>query len=184
MEFQKTIKGQISTKGIGLHSGKLVSVNFKPSMPDTGVNFVRVDLPERPIIKAHISKLVDLTKSPRRTTIGQDDAEVQTIEHFMAALAGLGVDNIIIEINGDEMPGLDGSAADFVDLLLRAGIENQHVPRKEFKVAEPIWIEEDNASLVILPADDFTISYTLSYEHSALHSQYLTLSLSDGIFKT
>src|SRR3990167_796050 len=108
MELQKTIKAQVSAKGVGLHSGKTVSITFKPSVPDTGVNFVRVDLPERPIIKAHISKLVDLTKSPRRTTIGQDDAEVQTIEHFMAALAGLGVDNIIIEINGDEMPGLDG----------------------------------------------------------------------------
>ncbi len=184
MEFQKTIKTQISTKGVGLHSGKSVSITLKPSMPDTGVNFVRVDLPERPIIKAHISKLVDLTKSPRRTTIGQDNAEIQTIEHFMAALAGLCIDNIIVEINGDEMPGLDGSAMDYVDLLLKAGLDQQDTPRNEFKVTEPLWIEEGSASLVILPADDFKISYTLSYKHPLLHSQHVTVSLTDGVFKS
>lgn len=184
MEHQKTIKKQISVRGVGLHSGKTVSVTLKPSTPDTGINFVRVDLAERPIIKAHISRLVDLTKSPRRTTVGQDEAEVQTIEHFMAALAGLSIDNIVVEIDGDEMPGLDGSAADFVELLLKAGLETQDSPRKEFKVTEPIWLEEKDASLVILPADDFKISYTLSYEHTTLHSQHISLSLNDGVFKT
>lgn len=184
MEFQKTIKGNVSVKGVGLHSGKTVTVTFKPSMPDTGVNFVRIDVPERPIIKAHISKLVDLTKRPRRTTVGCDNAEVQTIEHFMAALAGLGVDNIIIEIDGDEMPGLDGSAHEYVDLLLKAGLEVQDAPRKDFKITEPIWIEEDGASLVVLPADDFKISYTLDYKHPKLHSQHIEFILSDGVFKT
>lgn len=184
MELQKTIKAAVSTKGIGLHSGNKVSVTFRPSLPDTGVNFVRIDLPERPILKAHISKLIDLTKSPRRTTIGQDNAEVQTIEHFMAALAGLGIDNILVDIDADEMPGLDGSAAEYVDLLLKAGIQTQDAPRKEFKIAEPIWIEEDGASLVILPADDFKVSYTLDYRHPMLHSQHIELSLSDGIFKS
>lgn len=184
MESQKTIKAPISTKGVGLHSGNKVSVTFRPSLPDTGVNFVRVDLPERPILKAHISKLVDLTKSPRRTTIGQDNAEVQTIEHFMAALAGLGIDNILVDIDADEMPGLDGSAAEYVDLLLKAGIQAQDAQRNEFKIAEPIWIEEDGASLVILPADDFRISYTLDYRHPMLHSQHIELSLNDGIFKS
>lgn len=183
MDFQKTIKGPVSTKGIGLHSGKPVSVTFKPSMPDTGINFMRVDLPERPIIKAHISKLVDLTKSPRRTTVGQDEAEVQTIEHFMASLAGLCIDNIIVEIDGSEMPGLDGSATDFVDLLLKAGLETQDAPRREFSVTEPLWIEEGSASLVILPADNFKISYTLNYEHSGLSSQHISLLLGDGVFK-
>lgn len=183
MEHQKTIKKQISVKGVGLHSGETVSVTLKPSVPDTGINFVRVDLAERPIIKAHISRLVDLTKSPRRTTVGQDEAEVQTIEHFMAALAGLSVDNIIVEIDGDEMPGLDGSAADFVDLLLKAGLETQDSLRREFKVTEPIWLEEKDASLVILPADDFKISYTLSYDHKMLHSQHMSLLLNDGVFK-
>lgn len=186
MDFQKTIKSQISTKGVGLHSGKTVSVTFRPSMPNTGVNFVRTDLPERPIIKAHVSKLVDLTKNPRRTTIGQENAEIQTIEHFMAALAGLAIDNIIVEIDGIEMPGLDGSALDYVELLTKAGIEVQEDSlRQEFKVTEPLWIEEDGTSLVILPADDFKISYTLSYKHPLfLHSQHVTVSLNDGVFKT
>lgn len=185
MKFQKTIKSQVSTKGVGLHSGKAVTVVFKPSMPNTGVNFVRVDLPEKTIVKAHVSKLVDLTKSPRRTTVSQDNAEIQTIEHFMAALSGLGIDNIIVEINGDEMPGLDGSASDYVDLLLKAGIEPQEdSPREEFKVTEPLWIEEGSVSIVVLPADDFKISYTLSYKHPMLHSQHVTLTFSEGIFKT
>jgi len=185
MDFQKTIKTSVTTKGIGLHSGKNVTITLKPSMPETGINFMRVDLPEKPIIKAHISKLVDLTKSPRRTTIGQDNAEIQTIEHFMAALAGLSIDNIIVEINGDEMPGLDGSANGYVDLLLKAGIQIQEdAPRREFKVTEPLWIEEDGATLVVLPADDFKISYTLSYRHEMLHSQHVTITLNDGVFKT
>ncbi len=183
MEFQKTIKSQAGVKGIGLHSGKQVSAVFKPSMPDTGINFVRVDLPNKPIIKAHISKLVDLTKSPRRTTVGQDEAEVQTIEHFMAALAGLGIDNIIVEIDADEMPGLDGSAQDYVNLFVKAGIEAQDAPRRSFKITEPVWIEEFGASLVILPADDFKISYTLSYKHPLLCSQHITISPDEGIFK-
>lgn len=185
MEFQKTIKTQIAAKGVGLHSGKAVSVIFRPSMPNTGVNFIRVDLSGKPIIKAHISKLVELTKSPRRTTISQDNADVQTIEHFMAALSGLGIDNIIVEIDGDEMPGLDGSASDYVDLLSKAGIQPQEgAQRDEFKVTEPLWIEEDSASLVVLPADDFKISYTLSYSHPMLHSQHVTVTLNDGVFKT
>ena len=185
MEFQKTIKSQVTAKGIGLHSGKMASIVLKPSMPDTGVNFVRVDLSEKPIIKAHISKLADLTKSPRRTTVSQDNAEVQTIEHFMAALSGLGIDNIIVEIDSDEMPGLDGSASDYMDLLSKAGVQQQEdSPRHQFKVVEPLWIEEGGASLVVLPADDFKISYTLSYKHSILHSQHVTVALNDGVFKT
>jgi UDP-3-O-[3-hydroxymyristoyl] N-acetylglucosamine deacetylase/3-hydroxyacyl-[acyl-carrier-protein] dehydratase len=184
LEFQKTIKKQVSVKGVGLHSGKAVTATFKPSMPDTGVYFVRVDLAGAPIVKAHISKLIDLTKSPRRTTVGQGEAEIQTIEHFMASLAGLGIDNVIVEIDGDEMPGLDGSAEDYVKLFLNVGLETQDSPRKEFRIAEPIWIEEDGASLVILPADDFKISYTLSYNHSILQSQHISVSLNDGIFTT
>jgi len=185
MDFQRTIKSPISIKGVGLHSGKTVNVTFRPSMPNTGVNFVRVDLADRPIIKAHVSKLVDLTKSPRRTTVGQENVEIQTIEHFMASLSGLSIDNIIVEINGDEMPGLDGSAVDYVDLLIKAGIQVQEdAPRQEFKVTEPLWIEEDGTSLVVLPADDFKISYTLSYKHPLLYSQHVVVSLNDGVFKT
>jgi UDP-3-O-[3-hydroxymyristoyl] N-acetylglucosamine deacetylase/3-hydroxyacyl-[acyl-carrier-protein] dehydratase len=185
MEFQKTIETEVKTKGVGLHSGKSVSVTLKPSLPDAGINFVRVDLPGSPVIKGHVTKLVDLTKSPRRTTVSQGEAEVQTIEHFMAALAGLGIDNITIEIDGDEMLGLDGSAADYVDLLLKAGIDVQEdSSRRSFSITEPVWIEEDSASLVILPADDFRISYTLNYPLPMLHSQHVTLSLNDGVFKS
>lgn len=183
MELQKTIKSPVSIEGVGLHSGKRAAVTFKPSMADTGVNFVRVDLPDKPIIKAHVSKLVDLTKRPRRTTIAQGEAEIQTIEHFMAALAGLGIDNMIVELDADEMPGLDGSAQDYVKLFLKAGIEVQEAPRREFSITEPIWIEEGEASLAVLPAEDFKIFYTLSYDHPMLHSQHLTVSLDEPFFK-
>lgn len=183
MELQKTIAKEIELKGVGLHTGEKVTVRFKPSMPEGGVNFVRVDIPGRPMVRGHISKIVDLARSPRRSSIKEGDVEVQTIEHLMAALSGLGIDNIVVELDGEELPGLDGSASGFVEALKAAGIQEQDLPRKFFQVREPIWIEEDDASLVILPGSEFKVSYALSYDHPQLNSQYISLALNRELFE-
>lgn len=182
MEFQKTIKKETELKGIGLHTGRLTKVRFLPSPVNSGINFVRIDLPGRPIIPAHVSKIIDLAKSPRRTSIGNGEVEVHTIEHLMAALLGLGIDNIIIEIDGSEIPGLDGSALPFLEILEKAGIQEQTTPKKIFQLKEPIWIGNGGANIVVLPSSEFKVSYTLSYNHTYLKAQYLTFDICKETF--
>jgi len=183
MKFQKSIKREVTLEGVGLHTGKKVKVTFKPSMPNSGINFIRVDLPGKPMVRGHISKILDITKNPRRTSIGQHGVEIHTVEHLMATLCALGIDNIIVELNNIELPGLDGSAADFFKTLKGAGIQEFDIEKKYFQVREPIWIEEGDSSLVILPAENFSVSYTLDYNHPELPPQHVNLVLSDEVFE-
>lgn len=183
LEYQQTIKKEASIKGIGLHTGNEVTIRFKPAPVNSGVNFLRVDLPAKPIIKAEVKNLLDPTKTPRRTSISYQDADVHTIEHLMAVFSGLGIDNILVEIDNNEVPGLDGSGVGFFDILSSAGIEQQSSPRKFFLVKEPIWAEENGASLVIIPSLDLRISYTLSYDHSLLGNEYFDAVVNHGNFK-
>jgi len=180
---QKTIKKPIELSGIGLHTGAKVKLKFKPAPANTGINFIRVDVKDSPMIKANISSVLGQDKSPRRTSIGADSVEIHTIEHLMAALWALGIDNIITEIDKPELPGLDGSAMGFMDVLKTAGIEKQGVPKKVYQIKSPIWLEQDGAMIMVLPDNQFRISYTLNYEHSLLKSQYLSLALDEGVFE-
>ena len=183
MEYQRTIQNEVSLEGIGLHTGNKVRVRFKPAMGNSGVNFIRVDMPDKPVIKAHIGNVIDLATRPRRTSVGKQDIEVQTIEHVMASLVCLGIDNITIEIDSNEFPGLDGSASPFLEVLRKAGIREIEEPKKYFRIREALWAEEDDASIVILPADDFKISYTLSYSHPILKAQYVSFVMSEEGFE-
>jgi len=182
LEYQKTIKKEIELEGVGLHTGERVSIRFKPSLPNTGINFLRTDLAEPTVVNAILANIIDLSKSPRRTSVGNGKAEVHTIEHLMAALSVFSVDNLIIEIDGPEVPGLDGSALPFLEALEKAGIQEQDAPRKTFQIKEPIWIADGDSSIVVLPSQEFKISYTLSYEHPLLRAQYLTFNINRDIF--
>ena len=117
---QKTIKTAVSFSGVGLHTGCKTTITFRPAPPDTGVVFVRTDLPGRPHIKADVAHVVDVS---RGTTIGIDGVRVLTIEHVLAAIAGLGIDNVFAEVDASEAPVGDGSAAPFVEALAGAGLE-------------------------------------------------------------
>lgn len=182
MTMQRTIKNPVQIEGIGLHSGKKAVVKFRPASEDKGIRFIRTDLPDYPQVPAHINNVIDLSKSPRRTSLGNGAAAVETVEHLMAALSGLGIDNIEIYVHGEELPGLDGSATPFVNKLREAGIVEQSEPKRFFQIREPIWIEEDDASLIALPSREFEISYTLSYESSSLGVQYLRFIVDEEIF--
>lgn len=175
--LQKTIRKEAVLEGIGLHSGEKVHVRFKSAPPGHGIQFVRVDLPGRPSVKADASNVLDVGKRPRRTSLGNETAEVQTVEHLMAALFALELDNLLIEIDGIEVPGLDGSALGFLEILRQAGSVTQEKPRRSFRVREPIWIEENGASLTILPHEEFRVSYVLSYNHPRLRSQFYEITL-------
>lgn len=180
---QRTIKKPIELSGIGLHTGVKVNLKFKPAPANTGINFIRVDVKDSPMIKAGIEQILEQDKSPRRTSVGNGLVEVHTIEHLMAALWATGIDNLLIELDGPELPGLDGSANGFLDVLKKAGIENQGVQKKIYQVRSPIWVEQDGAMLMVLPDNNFRVSYTLNYEHPLLKAQYLSFVFDEHTFE-
>jgi UDP-3-O-[3-hydroxymyristoyl] N-acetylglucosamine deacetylase/3-hydroxyacyl-[acyl-carrier-protein] dehydratase len=168
---------------MGLHTANKVSMLFKPADPDSGINFIRTDLENRPVIKANIDYLLEQSYSLRRTSIGHNGAEIHTIEHLMAALSGLGIDNLNIELDNNEVAGLDGSSLNYIEAFLKAGIKEQDKPRHYYALKEPIYIEEEGSSIAAFPADDFKISYTLDYNHPYLKTQFLEMKLSSQLFE-
>ena len=183
MDKQRTIEKELSLKGIGLHTANKVNITFKPADIDTGINFIRTDLPSRPVIKASVEYLLSPSRSVRRSSVGGGTIEIHTIEHLMAALAGLGIDNIYIEIDNDEVPGLDGSSLNFLETLAEAGIKEQEKDRAYYSIKEPIFVEEDGASIVAVPSSEFKISYTLNYNHPLLKTEFLQINLNADVFK-
>jgi UDP-3-O-[3-hydroxymyristoyl] N-acetylglucosamine deacetylase/3-hydroxyacyl-[acyl-carrier-protein] dehydratase len=185
MSAQRTIAKAASVSGIGLHSGETCNVTFKPAPPDTGMVFVRTDLPGKPAITAHPSRLC---QRMRRTAlvdmVGEVEVEVHTTEHFLAACVGLGLDNLMIEIDAVELPGLDGSALEFAACLRDAGIVDQVSARRHFNVTEPVSISDNKSSLVALPhANGLKITYTLDDHGGALGgAQVVEVELTEESF--
>ncbi|MBN2830848.1 MAG: UDP-3-O-[3-hydroxymyristoyl] N-acetylglucosamine deacetylase [Candidatus Omnitrophica bacterium] len=184
MDFQKTILKETTFSGIGLHTGNKCDVTLKPAQTNTGIVFVRKDLPGSPQIKAGIDSLASFGKAPRRTTIENNGAQVQTIEHFMAALAGLGIDNLQVEIDSNELPGLDGSSLEYIKILTHAGIKEQDSKRNCFVLRDPIRIEESGAYIMALPSPGFKVSYTLDYNLVEHRTEFIELDFSSPeVFK-
>ncbi|MCA8970489.1 MAG: UDP-3-O-[3-hydroxymyristoyl] N-acetylglucosamine deacetylase [Planctomycetes bacterium] len=158
---QRTIKAPVEFSGVGLHTGEQNKVSILPAPADHGIVFCRVDLEGKPTIPAHISKLV---AKERRTSLREGVADVSTVEHLLAALYALQIDNVQIEIDGEEMPGLDGSSQVFAQKLAEVGGVDQKVVRKYFELDEPIYVREGDVSIVALPADDgLTLQYHLDH---------------------
>ena len=183
VERQQTIRKPACVEGVGLHTGKTVRVEFKPAPPDTGISFLRTDLAGSHPVPATVSSIVDVGRRPRRTSVGNGAVEVHTIEHLMAGCFGCGIDNLLVEINGEEVPGMDGSASPFVEVFHRVGIQEQGAPRRPIPIREAVWVEEGSAALAVFPADDFRISYTLSYPVPGLTAQFFTADLGPGVFE-
>lgn len=173
-EYKRTIKREVSYTGVGLHSGKVSTITFKPAGADDGILFVRVDMDGQPEIPADIDHVVDIS---RGTTIGIKDATVGTIEHVLAAIKGLNLDNVRIEIDGPEAPVADGSAIEYMKLLEKAGTEEQDAEREYFEFDEPITLYNlpDDVDIVIVPSDDLKVTFMVDYQHPALGTQYTFL---------
>lgn len=181
MSYQKTIKKAVEYEGVGLHTGAAVRVRFRPADVDAGVSFVRTDLPEKPSIPVNANSI---SYRMRRTSIKREGAEVHTIEHMMAALSGMGIDNLVVEIDGPEVPGGDGSALVFVKLFREAEIVTQQMPKRTFEVKSPIAVSEEDVTLVALPSEDgLTISYTLNYNIPFVGSQYYSIRVTEESFE-
>ncbi|MBI2094059.1 MAG: UDP-3-O-[3-hydroxymyristoyl] N-acetylglucosamine deacetylase, partial [Candidatus Omnitrophica bacterium] len=176
-ELQRTIAKEVFMNGVGIHTGESVSLRVLPAPPDSGVVFVRTDLPHRPTIPVKSAQVVDINKSIRRTTVSRDGVELQTVEHFMASLWGAGIDNAYVEITGVEMPGMDGSSIQFLQQFRAAGVTEQSAPRRYFSLREPVFVEEGESSIAVFPYHTLRISYMLDYNHPALQSQFVSFAL-------
>ena len=170
MEHQQTIKNEISISGFGLHTGNKVTLNFKPAAVNQGILFKRIDLESQPIIEASASFV---SETERSTSICKNGVKIQTPEHLLAACAGLKIDNILIEINAEELPILDGSSVEFIKCLKKAELQKQNAIRKYFVIKEEINFEdtETGAKIQALPADEFNISVKIDYESKVLGNQ-------------
>jgi UDP-3-O-[3-hydroxymyristoyl] N-acetylglucosamine deacetylase len=159
---QRTVARSAEVVGIGFLSGATVRLRFVPAPPDTGLIFVRTDLPRRPHLPARVEYV---TATNRRTTLGQPPLQVTLVEHVLAALAGLRIDNCYLEIDGDEPPGLDGSARRFVDVLRDAGVVSQRIRRPIWAVEETVAVEHNGATLALHPPvqEELRASYLLDY---------------------
>ncbi len=178
---QQTIRTPARVEGKGLHTGAVVRVEFKPAPPDSGITFLRTDLAGSSPVHAAVPSILDAGRRQRRTSVGNGVVEVHTIEHLMASCFGCGVDNLLVEISGEEVPGMDGSAHPFLEIFRRVGLQEQPAPRRPIPVREPVWVEEGSAALAVFPADDFRISYTLSYP--ALAAQFFTAEVTPSVFE-
>lgn len=167
--MQQTIKEEFSYTGIGLHTGQDVTISCSPLEPNQGIIFKRVDLEDKPEIKAEVD---NITSTNRCTAIGKDEVEVNTVEHLLSAINILQIDNLLIEIDSQEPPVTDGSAKVFYDLFLEAGIIEQEVSKEVYQIEEPLYIKEGEQYLTVLPDEDFKISYTFVGDHQAVEDQF------------
>ncbi len=174
-EKQKTIKAPIFMKGEGLHTGCPVELTIKPAPINHGYKFQRVDLENKPIINAIVENVVDTSRS---TTIEENGARVTTVEHILSALYGLEIDNAIIEIDAPETPILDGSAIQYVEEILKVGIEEQDAFKEFFVIKNNITYsdEEHGIELMTFPDDNFTLNVMIDYKSAVLGNQYATLN--------
>ena len=182
-KLQCTIKKSISYSGIGLHTGNQTTTTFKPAGVNTGIVFVRKDLEEHPQIPALIENVVDMT---RGTSIGKGNTKICTVEHVLASLAGLELDNVIVELDSNEPPVGDGSCLPFVQVLLKAGIVEQNQPKNYIEIETPLFYSEKErgVDIVVLPSDQLRMTFMIDYKNPALGTQYTSLvSLEDEFVK-
>jgi UDP-3-O-[3-hydroxymyristoyl] N-acetylglucosamine deacetylase / 3-hydroxyacyl-[acyl-carrier-protein] dehydratase len=168
MSQQRTIAKECSLTGKGLHTGHPVTLVFKPAAAGAGISFVRTDIAGAPVIRLGTMDVISGAEGGRYSALKNGDALIYTVEHLMSALCGLGIDNISIEINSDEPPGLDGSAIEYVKLFKSAGIVDLEAPKEYFEIKEPICVSKNGASVMIVPASEFKVSYALEYPHPLL----------------
>lgn len=178
---QKTLKQSISFTGRGLHTGQEVTMKVLPAPANSGIQFARVDLDPELRIRASVEYV--RSDETRQTALVVGRGVIRTIEHLMASFHGLGIDNAIVEVNADEVPGMDGSAKDYVAAFLKVGLEEQAVNRQWIDIQNPIFVDYGDQSLVVLPAPYLSISYTLSYRDNDLQDQFLTMRILPEIFE-
>ena len=176
---QTTIKKPIQCSGVGLHSGKMVTLTLRPAEENSGINFYIVT----PEGSQRISPQPDqVIATGLATTIGNTKGSVSTVEHLLAAIRGLGIDNLRIDVHGGELPIMDGSAAPFVMLFKNAGIKELQAPRKVLRIKKPISFQNGDKSISAEPYDGFLVEYTIDFSHPLIGVQSMTLEVTPETF--
>ncbi len=172
---QHTIKKAVTVSGVGLHTGVKCNMTFVPARIGHGYKFQRIDLPEQPTIDADADNVVDIS---RGTTIEQSGARVHTVEHTLAALVGLQIDNVLIQLDGPEPPIMDGSSIEFIKALANVGLEEQEAPRNFLELSEGVFYKEESKQIELgaLPLNDYRLTVMVDYNSSVLGSQHASLN--------
>lgn len=177
MRFQRTIKQEISFEGIGLHTGKHVAVTLKPAPRDSGIIFQRTD--KNVAIHANVGSVVDTAFA---TSLGYNGTRIKTVEHLLAAVAGLEIDNLLIELSGSEIPILDGSSTELINLLLKAGIAKQGKKRPYIRIIKPVILVDGNSEIAALPYKGRKLTFKIQFNHHLLNEQMLSIELCEESF--
>ena len=176
MHLQRTLKKEINCFSVGLHTGRKVNMKIKPAPVDTGIIFVRTDLPDAQPIHANYNNVCDTTLA---TTLGANGVTVSTVEHLLSAFSGMGVDNAIIELDSFEVPVMDGSALPFVNMLKEVGTHVQKKNKKMLIIKKPVSVNDGDASAMFVPADEFKITYEIDFKHPVIGKQSYRMTFSD-----
>jgi UDP-3-O-[3-hydroxymyristoyl] N-acetylglucosamine deacetylase len=178
MDIQRTLRRPISCVGIGLHSGNKVTLSLKPAPADFGIRFRRTDIGHLEV-PATVNNLAGIQLA---TGLAREEVSVETVEHLLAALVSMGVDNVIVELNSPEVPIMDGSAAPFIYLIQEAGVKRLLTPRKYLKIIRPISISRGDKRIALYPSDHFKVTYSVSYDHPLLRHQSRTIRITEDTF--
>src|SRR6186713_2077347 len=178
MDSQRTLRRPISCAGIGLHSGNKVHLSLKPAPVDFGIRFRRTDLGHHEV-PATVQHLAGIQLA---TGLARNEVSVETVEHLMAALVSMSIDNVLVELNSPEVPIMDGSASPFIYLINEAGIKTLQAPRKYLKIIRPIAISRGDKRIALYPSDHFKVTYSISYDHPLLRHQSRTLRITEESF--
>jgi UDP-3-O-[3-hydroxymyristoyl] N-acetylglucosamine deacetylase len=178
MDLQRTLRRQISCVGIGLHSGNKVTLSLKPAPADSGIRFRRTDIGHHEV-PATVHNLAGIQLA---TGLASEEVSVETVEHLLAALVSVGVDNVLIELSSPEVPIMDGSAAPFIYLIHEAGVKTLQAARKYLKIIRPIAISRGDKRIALYPSDHFKVTYSVSYDHPLLRHQSRTLLVTEESF--
>ncbi|WP_299976357.1 UDP-3-O-acyl-N-acetylglucosamine deacetylase [uncultured Pseudoteredinibacter sp.] len=171
---QRTLKNAIRATGVGLHTGEKIFLTLLPAAIDTGIVFRRVDLDPVVDIEAKAENVGDTTLS---TTLVKDNVRVSTVEHLLSAMAGLGIDNAIVEVSAAEVPIMDGSAGPFVFLLQSAGVAEQEAAKKFIRIKRPVTVTEGDKTASFLPFDGFKVSFSIDFDHPVFKGHTLDASV-------
>lgn len=176
---QTTLADSVSYSGIGLHAAQEVHMVMRPAPANTGIVFIRTDLPGQPSVRAHLS---NVTNTMRATTLEDGEAKVFTVEHVLSALNGLQVDNCIVEMDSAEPPVADGSSLTFVKLIQKAGIQTLHEQRQEIVIQKQHLIQEEDKFIAVIPYDGFRITFTSINSHPLLGVQFFDAEITPDTY--
>lgn len=177
MRLQRTIKQEVGFEGIGLHTGSHVTVKLKPAPRDSGVIFYRND--KNQTIRADVGAVVDTAFA---TSLGYNGTRIKTVEHILAAISGLGIDNLIIELDGSEIPILDGSSTELIDIILKGGIAKQGKKRPYLRITKPVFFEDGHSEIAAFPYNGRKLTYRIYFNHHLMGEQKLSIDLDEETF--